>query len=202
MENNILVEQDILVRRKGFELNIKELTLLENKVNIILGENGAGKSTLMNYLIQKDDAFNGERKVLLTQTSYTFNKSCLKNIEMVLSWNKSLENPLEYLKIVDLEHKKDKMGKDLSGGEKKRLAFAMALATNADIVLLDEPFANVDVKNQRKLIEIVKSLKGKKTIVVVSHRVSISKEIGDYFMLLEEGALVKNGDIAAFFNED
>ncbi len=197
-----LIQKDIVVERKDFKLDIKELTLLENKVNIILGENGAGKSTLMNYLIQNEKALNGERKVLLTQTSYTFNKSCLKNIEMVLSWNKSNENPLDYLKIVDLENKKDAVGKNLSGGEKKRLAFAMALATNANIVLLDEPFANVDVKNQKKLIEIVKSLKDKKTIVVVSHRVNICKDIGDYFMLLEEGKLVKEGDISAFFNED
>ncbi len=198
---NKLTEKNISVQRKGFELCISELTLLENKVNIILGENGAGKSTLLNYLIENENAFNGERKVLLTQTSYTFNKSCLKNIEMVLSWNKSQDDPLDYLKIVDLENKKDKLGKALSGGEKKRLAFAMALATNADIVLLDEPFANVDVKNQHKLIEIVKSLKDKKTIVVVSHRVNICKDIGDYFMQLEEGTLVKSGELSTFFNE-
>ncbi len=202
MNMSKLVEENILVQRKNFELNIKELALVKNKVNIILGENGAGKSTLLNYLIENEKAFNGERKVLLTQTSYTFNKSCLKNIEMVLSWNKSNEDPLEYLKIVDLENKKDATGKNLSGGERKRLAFAMALATNADIILLDEPFANVDAKNQRKLIEIVKSLKDKKTIVVVSHRMNICKEIGDYFMLLEEGTLIKSGDISTFFNEN
>ncbi len=197
-----LVEENILVQRKNFELNIKELTLVKNKINIILGENGAGKSTLLNYLIENENAFNGERKVLLTQTSYTFNKSCLKNIEMVLSWNKSKEVPLKYLKLVDLESKKDKLGKELSGGEKKRLVFAMALATNAEIILLDEPFANVDVKNQKKLMEIIESLKNKKTIVIVSHRVNLCKEIGDYFMELEEGKLIKSGDISTFFNEN
>ncbi len=197
-----LIQKNIFVERKDFKLNIDEFCLLENKVNILLGENGAGKSTLMNYLIQHDTAFNGERKVLLIQTSYTFNKSCLKNIEMVLSWNKSTEDPLDFLKIVDLENKKNAVGKNLSGGEKKRLAFAMALATNSEILLLDEPFENVDVKNKKKLIEIVKSLKGKKTIVLVSHSINICKEIGDYFIELEEGELVKSGDASTFFNEE
>ncbi len=200
MNVNKLVQKNIQVLRKDFELNISELILLENKVNVILGENGAGKSTLLNYIIESQNAFGSKRKVLLTQTSYTFNKSCLKNIEMVLSWNKSNDNPLKYLKIVELENKKDTIGKNLSGGEKKRLAFAMALATNAEIILLDEPFANVDVKNQKKLIEIIKSLKNEKTVVVVSHRENICKDIGDYFMQLEEGALVKRGDISSFFN--
>ncbi len=183
----------------GFELDVENVTIIKNDINVILGENGAGKSTFLNCILENDNMLIGQKKTLLTQTSYTFNRSCLKNIEMVLKWNKGTKDPLEYLKIVDLEDKKDNIGKSLSGGEKKRLAFAMALATNSDIILLDEPFANIDSKNQKKLIEIIKSLKGEKTIILVSHRMSICKELGSYFMELDEGKLVRKGFADNFF---
>ncbi len=68
----------------------------------------------------------------------------------------------------------------------------MALATNADIILLDEPFVNVDKKNQLKIIKIIEDLKGEKTIVLVSHRVDICKTIGDYFTEIEDGKVLKS----------
>ncbi len=182
-----------------FELNVENVVIIKNAINVIFGENGAGKSTFLNYIIEDKNIMEGKKKALLTQTSYTFNRSCLKNIEMVLKWNKTERTALELLKIVELEEKKNCIGKSLSGGEKKRLAFAMALATDADIILLDEPFANVDTKNQKKLIEIIESLKGDKTIIIVSHRINICKEHGTYFLELEEGKLVKNGFYDEFF---
>lgn len=195
MENDKKITIQQIYKNNGtFILDVKNFTVHLNKVNIILGENGSGKTTLLSAIIENENIFSEYKKILLTQNTYTFNRSCLKNIEMVLKWNNLDENALDYLKLVDLESKKDNIGKKLSGGEKKRLAFAMALATKADIILLDEPFANVDKKNQTKLIEVIKSLKGKKTIILVSHRLNICKEIGDYFMEMENGELV-NKDI-------
>lgn len=195
MENAKKITIQQIYKNNGtFILDVKNFTVHLNKVNIILGENGSGKTTLLSAIIENENIFSEYKKILLTQNTYTFNRSCLKNIEMVLKWNNLDENALDYLKLVDLESKKDNIGKKLSGGEKKRLAFAMALATKADIILLDEPFANVDKKNQTKLIEVIKSLKGKKTIILVSHRLNICKEIGDYFMEMENGELV-NKDI-------
>ncbi len=194
-----IVLDKIYRKRENFTLDVKNFLIFKNKINIVLGENGAGKSTLLNSLIEDDCILKEYKKTLLTQTSYTFNRSCIKNIEMVLKWNDQKKDPIEFLEIVDLVEKKDVLGNKLSGGEKKRLAFAMALATSADIILLDEPFANVDSKNQRKLIGIVESLKGKKTVILVSHRMSICKELGDYFMEIEEGKLVKSGTLEEFF---
>ncbi len=186
----------------SFELNIEKLKILKNCVNVVIGENGAGKSTLLNMLIEENTTLEKYKKALLTQTSYTFNRSCLKNVQMVLKWNGLKSNPIEFLQIVGLEDKKDIVGKNLSGGEKKRLAFAMALATGADIILLDEPFANLDIKNQNKLIEIIKDLKGSKTVIIVSHRINICKGIGDYFTLLDSGNIVKSGLINSFSVEN
>ncbi len=183
---------NIFYKTENFTLDIKKMKILKNKINIILGENGSGKSTLLNYIIN-NDVLKGYKKILLTQRNFVFNRSCEKNIEMVLKWNKSSEikNSNYYLKLVGLENKKNILAKKLSGGEKKRLSFAMALATNADIILLDEPFANIDYKNQKKLIEILNKLKNKKNIIIVSHRVKICEDIGDYFMHIEEGKILK-----------
>lgn len=203
-KNKIIVTDEKIIFEKIYKINnrftldVKNFCVFLNKINIILGENGAGKSTLLNVLLENDNYFQGHKKIMLTQNTYTFNRTCLKNIEMVLKWNKSNENPLDYLKMVDLEDKKDNIGNKLSGGEKKRLAFAMALATKSNVFLLDEPFANIDKKNQLKLIEIIKNLKGKKTIILVSHRTSICKEIGDYFTEMEDGKLIKSGSTDFF----
>lgn len=192
MENNsdILHIKKILIKRNKFVLDIEEFFIYKNKINIILGENGSGKSTFLNEILNNKEIFASYKKVLLTQNTYTFNRTCIENIEMVLKWNNSNKNPMEFLKLVELENKKSEIGKKLSGGEKKRLAFAMALATEADIVLLDEPFANVDMKNQMKLIEIIKSLKGMKTIILVSHRIEICRELGDYFYEMDNGSII------------
>lgn len=177
--------------KNTFNLSIKSLKIANRKVNIILGENGAGKTTLLNYLFSNDNAFEGHKKVLLTQTNYTFNRTCEKNVEMVLKWNNSTKQPTDLLDMVGLLTKKNAIGNELSGGEKKRLALAMALATEADVLLLDEPFANIDSKNQKKILEILKGLVGEKTIIVVSHRMDLSKELGDYYIWLEDGKIVE-----------
>lgn len=192
MENNnkeILYINKIVKKRNKFTLDIENLLIYKNKINIILGENGSGKSTFLNEVLNNSDVLNGHKKVLLTQNTYTFNRTCYANIAMVLKWNNSNKNPMEFLQLVELDNKKNDIGKNLSGGEKKRLAFAMALATDAEIILLDEPFANIDEKNQLKLIEIIKSLKKTKTIILVSHRLEICREIGDYFHKMNNGHL-------------
>lgn len=185
-----LYANDIYKTRNEFVLDIKQLTILKNKTNVILGENGAGKSTLVNYILENDNIFKGYKKTLLTQASYTFNRSCLKNIEMVLKWNNNEKDALDFLKLVHLEHKKETKGYELSGGEKKRLALAMALATDSDIILLDEPFASIDAKNQNQMIEIIKNLKEKKTVIIVSHRIDLCQKFGDLFMKMEDGKII------------
>ncbi len=182
----------IYKQNSEFILDVKNYSIYLNKVNVILGENGAGKSTLLKEIVENNIELVDYKKIMLTQSTFVFSKSCEKSVEMVLRWNNSKESAFEYLDKVGLLNKKSISGKKLSGGEKKRLAFSMALAKNADIILLDEPFANIDKKNQQKLIKIIKDLKDEKTIILVSHRENICREIGDYFIEIEDGKLVKS----------
>lgn len=74
------------------------------------------------------------------------------------------------LKLANIEHKKDETVSNLSGGEKQRTAIARALVNNPDIILCDEPTANLDNENSLKFIEVMKKLKElNKTIIIATH---------------------------------
>ncbi len=189
----------IYFRRGDFTLHIEDLQLQEGGINFILGKNGSGKSTLLKSLYQREDLLRGIKKVLLIQDSYVFNRSVEKNVAMVLQWNQSSQKAAEYLQLVGLEEKRNHRAKELSGGEQRRLAFAMALATEAPILMLDEPFVNIDHLSQNKLIDALKQCRQERTMVVVSHRSSIAKKVGDYFLLLQGGELKLQAGKDPFF---
>ena len=74
------------------------------------------------------------------------------------------------LKLANIEHKKDELVYNLSGGEKQRCAIARALVNNPDIILCDEPTANLDHDNSMKFIESIREFKKlNKTIIVATH---------------------------------
>ena len=74
------------------------------------------------------------------------------------------------LKLANIEHKKDETVSNLSGGEKQRTAIARALVNNPDIILCDEPTANLDNDNSLKFIEVMRKLKKlNKTIIIATH---------------------------------
>lgn len=79
-----------------------------------------------------------------------------------LKLNKVIENK-------DIEKKLTADGKNLSGGEKQRIGIARALITKKPILILDEATNSLDKKTQYEILEIVKSLKKEKTIIVISH---------------------------------
>lgn len=177
------------------------LTFEKGKFYVILGQSGAGKTTLLSILSGMDKQTNGSvcydgkdiQKIglndyrrdyigmvfqsynlipymtayenLMTAISITDNK--VKDSENVTY------NLLDYMGIV--KTKANRPVTQLSGGEQQRVAIARALSTNVDLILADEPTGNLDVKTEKSIIEIFKTLSGDhdKCIIVVSH----SKEV-------------------------
>ena len=83
-------------------------------------------------------------------------------------------------------------GQNLSGGQRQRIGIARALATEAPILVLDEPTSALDAHNEQMIIQTLRDLKGKRTIVLVSHRLSTVRDC-DCIYVMEAGRIVEQG---------
>jgi len=103
---------------------------------------------------------------------------------------------LEKLKLVELDQWADKYVHELSGGMQQRVGLARAFATDADILLMDEPFSALDplIRDhlQDELLDLQKSLK--KTIVFVSHDLDEALKLGNHIAIMEGGRIVQYGE--------
>ncbi len=90
----------------------------------------------------------------------------------------------------------------LSGGQKRRLALACALAVRPEILLLDEPFSGLDAEGQEKIIETLKNLHANgMTILMVSHDPDILYEISDRIIVLSEGKIAMDGTPSDIYSD-
>ena len=165
---------------------------------ILKGVSGSGKSTLLSIIgtllkptsgeIKIDDEsiaklpdlhasnFRAKKLGFIFQSYNLFNELNVKDnisiplIPLGFSQKQIDDMSLKALKLANIEHKKDELVYNLSGGEKQRCAIARALVNNPDIILCDEPTANLDHDNSMKFIESLSELKKlNKTIVVATH---------------------------------
>lgn len=200
----------------SISMNIKKGELM-----VILGPSGCGKSTTLRLINKMVPLTKGTIKVrdrniddiddvdLRKSIGYVIQSiglfphmSVARNIGTVpnlLSWEKEIiENKIaEMLRLVGLspEKYKDKKPSQLSGGEAQRVGVARALASDPDIVLMDEPFGAVDPINrlrlQREFRQIQKSLN--KTVLFVTHDVDEALLIADRICIMDHGKIIQIG---------
>ncbi|MDD2233072.1 MAG: ABC transporter ATP-binding protein [Sphaerochaetaceae bacterium] len=90
----------------------------------------------------------------------------------------------------------------LSGGEKRRLAIADVAITGPDVLMLDEPFANLDYPGIKSVIELLQNLKRKgTTVIMVSHEVEKVLALSDQIIILDQGAIKMQGDADEVFSK-
>ena len=165
---------------------------------ILKGVSGSGKSTLLSIIgtllkptsgdIKIDDEsiaklpdlhasnFRAKKLGFIFQSYNLFNELNVKDnvsiplIPLGYSQKQIDDMSKTALTLANIEHKKDELIYNLSGGEKQRCAIARALVNNPDIILCDEPTANLDHDNSMKFIESLRELKKlNKTIIVATH---------------------------------
>ncbi|PUE65279.1 MULTISPECIES: ABC transporter ATP-binding protein [Arcobacteraceae] len=199
---------------KDINLNIKKSSCV-----VLKGVSGSGKSTLLSLIATLQKPSSGEivvenesiaklpdfhasnfraRKIgFIFQSFNLFNELSVKdNISLPLiplgfSQKQIDEKVINTLKLANILHKKDELVSNLSGGEKQRCAIARALVNNCEIILCDEPTANLDYENSKNFIEILKELKElKKTIIIATH-----DPIFDNLDFVDSEILIKNGQI-------
>jgi len=195
----------------------------ENELVAMLGESGSGKSTLLRVIAGFEQSRHGEiilnKKIFLNDN--TFVKPENRNIGMIfqnyalfphLSVRKNIafgmskhEKQLSYLEellttfeLVDQQHKKPSQ---LSGGQQQRVAIARALAVRPDLLLLDEPFSNLDQSLRRKVRLEIKEVHQKFQIpmILVSHDPEDALELADKIAILEKGKIVQFGTPAELY---
>lgn len=192
---------DIHHALKGISFDIKKGEFFG-----IVGRNGSGKSTLLKILAEIYQPTKGSIKVKgklvpFIELGVGFNPQLTgrENVYLngaLLGFSKK-EIDDRYNKIVEfaeLEDFMDQQLKNYSSGMKVRLAFSVAIQSEADILLLDEVLAVGDADFQRKCYNYFKSLKAqKKTIVFVTHSMGAVREYCDRAILIEDGKLMHSG---------
>ncbi|NQU78886.1 ABC transporter ATP-binding protein [Candidatus Woesearchaeota archaeon] len=189
----------------SFKLNEGELVSL-------LGTNGSGKTVSIKIIVGflKETAgsikYNGK---LMSQKqrsrvigwapqddSFFGNLTLMENLVYFGNLNdvelkEAKKRAHELLKLLQLNHKKNALAKDLSGGMKRRLNMAIAMMHNPKILILDEPEAGVDPMSRVTLWEVVKEVKKKgTTILLVTHNLIETENLADRIIVMDAGKVV------------
>jgi len=214
-------------KKVGQETHIysTNLKLEKNTINILLGSTLAGKTSLMKIMAGLDKPTNGE--IFFNNQNVTGIKVQKRNVSMVYQQFINYQNftvfeniasPLKILRIANEEIKKrvgkiaellklsamlDKKPSELSGGQQQRTALARALIKDSDLILLDEPLANLDFKLREELREELPKLFEDRECIVVYATTEPTDAllIGGYTATLLEGKIVQYGNTLEVYNK-
>lgn len=210
-----LTVRDLSLRLGGTQvLDGIDLTLNDCGCTVIMGPNGAGKSLLLKALhgLVTPDAgridWNGTpagratvRQALVFQSPVLLRRSVAANLDFVLrARRKDPARRNAALEEVGLAHKARQPARLLSGGERQRLALARALATDPEVLLLDEPTASLDPASVLAIEGIVRSVRDRGTrIVFVTHDTGQARRLADEIVFLHRGKVVEHAPATRFF---
>ena len=188
---------------------------------VLIGESGCGKTTTMKLINRLIDPSNGivlidgediskvDPIILRRRIGYVIQKEGLmphmtigENIELVpklLKWEKDKRKSraFELLQLLNLDPEiyYDKYPHEVSGGQKQRVGIARALATNPDIILMDEPFSALDPITRESIQDEVLKLQKElgKTIIFVTHDMDEAIKLGEKIAFLKDGEILQFG---------
>ncbi len=204
------IELQDLTKKYGNKTVVDRLCLHvpEGELLALLGLNGAGKSTTIRMLSCLTSPDSGEATLLghsirqepekvkqiigvSPQESATApNLTVLENLELMAALYGTPKNIIEELEErFSLSTVRNQKSKTLSGGWRRRLSIAMAMAGNPKILFLDEPTLGLDIVARRELWNFIRSLKGKMTVVLTTHYLEEAEALADHVAVLTEGKL-------------
>lgn len=224
-----LFEIDGITKNYGSRtvLAVSELKLQTDRIYAVMGPNGSGKTTLMRILNMLDIPdtghikFMGEdllnlqgkrldisRKMCMVfQRPFMFRSSVFNNVAYGLKMRKESgteceKKVKEVLDFVGMSSFANQLATRLSGGETQRVALARALVLRPQLLLLDEPTANLDPSSVKHIEEIIRNWHQQynTSVIAVTHNLFQAKRLADESILLINGRVVEKGKTAEFFN--
>ncbi|MDO5779487.1 MAG: ABC transporter ATP-binding protein [Clostridium sp.] len=196
---------------KNIDLNIEQ-----GEFVAIVGSSGSGKSTLLHLLGGVDKPSSGE-VIIKGESIYKLKEKELAilrrrklgfvfqffNLIPVLTAEENIEMPVlldnrkidknymnELLKLLGLEERRNHHPSELSGGQQQRVSIGRALANKPSIILADEPTGNLDSKNSKEVLELLKycAKKYNQTLILITHDINIAKS-SDRVITIEDGKI-------------
>ena len=194
-----------------------DLNLGADTTTIIMGPNGAGKTVFVRLLHGMLEPTSGEvlwggerlseavrkRQAMVFQSPVLLRRSVLSNIDFVLRLRGGggATRATEILEAAKLADKADQPARLLSGGERQRLAIARALATEPDVLFLDEPTASLDPASVLAIEAVVGAARDRGVkIVFITHDIGQAHRLADEVVFMHRGRIVERTPAAEFFD--
>lgn len=185
-------------------------SIQSGEIVALIGKNGAGKSTLINIITKLIQQDSGQSKIfekekfdrnligVMMQENISLDRITVK--EIIQLTRTYYRNPMSYQAILALSelqnytnHPMDK----LSGGQKRKLQFALTLAGNPDLIFLDEPTVGMDAESRTKFWERIDELKKQgKTFLITSHYLEELEKVANRFIFLHNQRIIFDGSLA------
>lgn len=217
-----LIETVNLCQRYGERYILKNINLRINRGEVfaLIGPTGAGKTTLLRLIDLIDEPTSGKiffdgvdaaapaavrlgmrrRMAFVLQKPVVFNLSVHDNIASALKWrgvrgNKLKEKVNHITDVVGLSDYRNQNARYLSGGEVQRVAIARAIAIEPEVLLLDEPMANLDPLSAARIEELISSIirRYATTIIMATHDLSQGQRLADRVAVMMDGELLQTG---------
>jgi ABC-2 type transport system ATP-binding protein len=216
MGEDAVIQVDSLVKKYKdvTAVNGVSFTVNRGEVFSFVGPNGAGKTTTVEILVCLRDLTAGNAKVLGFDVSsrkgqqqirkrvgvlpQDFNTFDLLTVKENLSYYKKMYDGGmdidKLISLVNLEHKTKTLYKNLSGGLKKRLAIAISLVNDPEIIFLDEPTTGLDPKARRDVWGLIEGLREQqKTIFLTTHYMDEAEVLSDRVVIISYGKIIADG---------
>lgn len=191
-------------------LNDINFSIQSEEIVALIGKNGAGKSTLINIITKLIQQDSGQSKIfekekfdrnligVMMQENISLDRITVK--EIIKLTRTYYRNPMSYQAILALSelqnytnHPMDK----LSGGQKRKLQFALTLAGNPDLIFLDEPTVGMDAESRTKFWERIDELKKQgKTFLITSHYLEELEKVANRFIFLHNQRIIFDSSLA------
>ncbi len=197
-----------VIKNDKIILNLNDISIFEGDQIGIIGANGAGKTTLVKILLNRMDYIGmmdkriGDKKLGVHLQENNLN-DYLKVKELIeICINKEIESISnnKYFLSLKIECIKNKLIKELSGGEKQKLILLLTFIQEPDVLFFDEPTTGLDYETRIEIVDNIKKICSNKTLILVSHYFNEIEMLTKKLLILDEGECLYFGNIDSLLN--